>query len=912
MIQFALLLLLLVPTVAQGATRYISPSGSNAADGQSTSTPWLTFSHAFSNTSCGDTLLLMDGTYGDGTSTGKINLTKVCAQVTEYTIRALNQRQAKIFDSGGGKAVWIQNSAYIILDGLYGASTDNIAFGPTTSESGVPIQVRSSNHITVKNGLWYNPNRYSNTAATGAYFSTNITFEANEVYTFHRHCFTAWRSTNVVVRQQYCNPRGGRISGGFNSQNGLGTADSLMSMYPCKDCILENSIADGTTHAMYLNEMNATYGDNIVLSGSKILGSICYKCNYETGIYLNSRTTPDLNHTPQNITVKDVVLMDWDPNSGNGIRVSDGVGIVVEGMTVLSNPAVSNTTQHGFTTDDAPSRGTTAAQNSITLRDSVVRGVKDRGTNITGFDTWSFSNIFSNSNGTNFSPASSDPNYTNVATTDPAYGLCKGAWVPDGAPGKGAGTSGRDIGATILYRYVDGVLTTTPLWDQVTGAFPFGAADPDGINRVAGASLFDIHERMKINDGDCPFPAGYADGGGGGSDPPSNPASHHATTDLDGAHTITVASGMDSLTVFVATRYDGAGAPDYATAVTSSCGSEDIPPLRAQELTQAAAGNRSIRTFGLISPTAGSCTLTPTFSGANVSGWIMTSIVQDDVSDYGETASGTALSTTPSVTVTADADYTIHSAVATSNVPTLSVGSGQDFNTDTSHSTKTLRLGTSSHLGTDLVSNYTLGSGVYWAEQAVALIPGTPVGGSGAVVRFKQYGFYSGFGTDAGVAAIANKNTAVEMPTGAVVRLRMELEGSVATSTPFGLHIYCREGADSYTRVMDAFGSNPVRFFGAGSEQTQSSMPASLDSLTQKLNSGSYIGGQFLRNEISNLTIPALAVGERYEVEAGLVLQGAKDDVITCLPYQDNGTALASDVSPAPAITLRSPSGAMP
>jgi hypothetical protein len=44
--------------------------------------------------------------------------------------------------------------------------------------------------------------------------------------------------------------------------------------------------------------------------------------------------------------------------------------------------------------------------------------------------------------------------------------------VPDGSNMKGAGADGRDIGASVLRRYQDGVLTTQRLWDPTTGAFP--------------------------------------------------------------------------------------------------------------------------------------------------------------------------------------------------------------------------------------------------------------------------------------------------------------------------------------------------------------------------------------------------------------------------------------------------------
>jgi hypothetical protein len=72
---------------------------------------------------------------------------------------------------------------------------------------------------------------------------------------------------------------------------------------------------------------------------------------------------------------------------------------------------------------------------------------------------------------------------------------------------KTAGRNGTSIGATILNRYRDGILTSQPLWDPATGAFPCGAVVPganDGAKRCAN-----IHTRLNVNTNGCLFPAGY-------------------------------------------------------------------------------------------------------------------------------------------------------------------------------------------------------------------------------------------------------------------------------------------------------------------------------------------------------------------------------------------------------------------
>jgi hypothetical protein len=494
-----LLTLCLQALPALSATYYISPTGSDANPGTS-GKPWLTFAYALyeSRAWCGNTLVLSNGTYGDGTRTGKININGiVCTAGDELIITAQNQRKAKIVDNGTSVAVKVDNSAYLVFDGLYVTSTDNSS---VTSDRGRPFEILRSNHITLLNNLGKNPNRYANAHVFPVLFSQDVLLEDNEAYVFHRHCTTGYESERVVVRRQYCNPRGGGVSGGVGS---VGKGDAVMSMYPCKDCILENSIADGTTHGMFLNEMNATFGSGILMSGSKVLGSICYKCSALNGIYPNARKVADQNHTPQNLTIRDVALVDH--NSGaNAIRCSNCVNALIDHVSILGTGAGNN----GIVADHT-SKGTPPATNSITITNTLVTNMRGYGFRVTGYNTWSLDRIFAYGNGTNFSlqvPSS----WANTSMKDPRLGTCK-LWVPVGAAVKGAGTGGGDIGATILYRYVNGVLTTTPLWNPKTGEFPHGAADLDGTNRVEGQSLFDIHVRLNVNTGGCSFPENYGD-----------------------------------------------------------------------------------------------------------------------------------------------------------------------------------------------------------------------------------------------------------------------------------------------------------------------------------------------------------------------------------------------------------------
>jgi hypothetical protein len=81
------------------------------------------------------------------------------------------------------------------------------------------------------------------------------------------------------------------------------------------------------------------------------------------------------------------------------------------------------------------------------------------------------------------------------------------AYVPADSPMKGAGEQGDDIGANVLDRYENGVLTGVPLWDAQTGAFPCGAVIA-GVNDDPETSCTGVHTRLHVNTPGCPLPDG--------------------------------------------------------------------------------------------------------------------------------------------------------------------------------------------------------------------------------------------------------------------------------------------------------------------------------------------------------------------------------------------------------------------
>lgn len=902
MLRILLTLIFLVLTVPAWATNYyISPSGSDSNDGLSAGAPWLTFAKAFGGTGmasdgCGHTLWLANGVYGDGTSTGKISLTsRQCTVTTRLTIQATNERQARINDNGTGVAIKItgtsaSHSRYIDLVGLTANSTDNSG----STSNGGPLEIRYSDNIRVYASLFYNPNRWAdNNHVIWVLFSQDILIEDVELYKYHSHGITGWHSERVIVRRMYGNPREGGVSGGPRV---VGQGNALFSMYPCKDCILENSITDGVG---YLNEMNATFGSSIVLSGSKVLGSIHMGGGFANGIYANSRTSAGTNYSPQNITVENVAFVGFSSGS-SAIRCTDCVAATFNRITVLGTDVSG---AHGITVD-ATTTGAPIGEQSFVATSNLVLDMG--GTAFRNNDAITYAGSNNNSafsNGTSYSPALAGDWGAGSNTTDPGFGDCK-LWLPDGATGAGRG-------AEILYRYVDGVLTTTPLWDPTTGEWPYRAI-VTGINDTASTSLYNVHQRLNVPySGDthgCNFPASFP-----GSTPPQNPAGYTITEEVSGsiAHTRTITAAMDSITVFVMLK-DDAGDVGTITGVTG-CASEAYTLLGSAVTSPA---YRRTYAFGKINPTTGSCTITATGSGTITSA-ILASVEIDAISAYDDVATCAGLSATPTCTVPTNTSETVIDGVGSKPLDAWTAGTNQTLQLDSYDTFPTpagdIRGVVSTQSGNNGGVMSHTGPNSYWAQVVVAMLPTSPdpPPSPTPVLNQTKFRFHGLYGTEAAPevlphAGAANDINLTTHPIGAV-RLRIEVTAQDNTSTPVGLRLYCRKNTDSYTEVQDTFGSNVVRLYGGG---VNADIPSSGTASTRLIgaNDGNFVAGAVIRAAPTVYTSPSLTTSKHIEMEYALVFNASVGDTIDCRIYRDDGTAI-NTYTVTPRITIEPASG---
>ena len=495
-----LLIVLTVPPPSHGETYYISPGGLDTNDGLSASFPWKTFAHAIPELQPGDTLILLDGIYSvsGGTGLPAITCGSNANNGTEgqpITIRAENERGALLESTGDWHhAFYMNGCSHWNVIGLRGKSADL-----PEAEGGKPYSVftiTKSDHILLQRLLATHPNRYGNSQAIQVSESSDSLVEECEAYYFHRHGISIYRSDHITVRRSYVNSRDyADIPGGCPSHAGAeGRGDEGMTLYQTTDSIVENCISEG-------NEFFGNSGQR-----NHYLGSISLDNLY--GFVVGHHCCDDFMEARDNTYVNNVAV----GSQYHGFLTQSDVNVFVDHLTSMNSTEYYGLYSNNKYSDNRSSDPVVtwmvypslAVRNSLFLNNNI-HGIRVNEDHAEDYAYRKFEYLNSYGHGQNYGPGLDPVKPEDVkeqlSEVDPQLGTCI-VFIPRDSPMKGAGKNGEDIGANILYRYEDGILTDQPLWDPVTGAFPCGAIVP-GLNDVPGSSCFDVHERLNVNANGC-------------------------------------------------------------------------------------------------------------------------------------------------------------------------------------------------------------------------------------------------------------------------------------------------------------------------------------------------------------------------------------------------------------------------
>jgi hypothetical protein len=507
---------------AAATTYYIAPHGSDGNSGTASGAPWGTFAK-LTALQAGDTLVVMDGAYtvaangfgsaGGGPAMAEINCSAGAHNGTPsqpITLRAQNDRQASLQGTGSTVLYFFSCTDWVV-QGLYLRNVDAQVAG----WAGALISAEQSNRLTFRGNLLYGPNAWFNTHGMEINTSTNVLIEDNEIYYVSRHGILLGDGVNnadgTIVRRNYFHSRDhASIPGspGENAGGHRGRGQDAVTCYPCTNLIAENNIFENWDVGLsspcrgggcYNNRL---YG-NISLGCGSGIGAYA-RCEdhpnesiqmprdyyFENNVTLRSQSGGDGIKSPKNFIVKNHTAMDAVSDSGGPAGVT-----AFRGDTGTSAQLADCHNLGGGEAGD----GTSDAH----FTNVLVANNKTWGIYIGGITSWSVDHslIYNNRDNT---PGLSEAGYANILTVNPNLGTCK-VFIPVGSPAKGAGVGGADIGANIVYRYQNGALTTTPLWDPTSGRFPCGA-QVAGVNDIAGASCFDVHTRLNVHTNGCTLP----------------------------------------------------------------------------------------------------------------------------------------------------------------------------------------------------------------------------------------------------------------------------------------------------------------------------------------------------------------------------------------------------------------------
>ena len=511
---------LAVAPAAYAATYYLSPTGSDSAAGTSETAPWQTWGKVLSTAKLvkpNDTVILLDGVYTKSESGLPLISCGVNANSgtpsAPITIRAKNSRKALILGDGASPTLALKSCAWWSIEGLRIEGQDDA--GHSKVDAPV-VQFYASDHSAIRDSIVRHPNRYGNNGVIEQYGGSHDNLiEDNEVLLFHRNGIDSACDDchNITVRRNYINPQRARDAG--LAGNRTGPNDGIV-VYGWDDSIIENNVVEG-----------AGIGINVAGHGNVTVGNVT---NNNADGYLG---THGYIETGTWGAVDDVWTNDVSMDHAIGFFMRTAIN------STLTNVSIFGGTGSGVVADnpyDARRANATTACNNrpcthnhtpgITIVNSVAVGSAGGYAvgNASEFITrvFRFSTGWQNASGTwgggteTREVATTPPNPPGVV--DPLFGACR-VFVPDASPLKGKGLGGADIGANVLYRYQDGVLTTTPLWDPATGEFPHGAVIA-GVNDVAGQNVFDVHRRLNVNANGCQLPSWY----GGAPSPTPIPA----------------------------------------------------------------------------------------------------------------------------------------------------------------------------------------------------------------------------------------------------------------------------------------------------------------------------------------------------------------------------------------------------
>ncbi|MBA4374489.1 MAG: hypothetical protein C0402_16690 [Thermodesulfovibrio sp.] len=415
------------------ATYYVAVDGSDSSSGTS-SAPFGTFTKAMGVLKAGDTLLIKDGTYHQ-----TLNVTVSGTAVSVITIKAVNDGAVIVDGQGKRDPLKLAGRSYVDVEGIV---FKNAVYDLIRVSGG-------SNHINLRRLSAYN-------AGVGNY-----------------HLFLIWNSSTVVVEDCIASQTKGTNKAGrygivsFGGANNNTFRRNYVKYYghtggggPCAAGadyggsydLWENNVFD-------VSEMPAGCSD--VGYQFAIFGEGLYYDTSHSRWYGNVIIGgPNVRFAAFGESDGTYSVSDWEFVNNVIIRAQAGIvniGAAKGAGWVVRNNTITDTGTNSMTKTQGAGANALVANNSYLTGSNGISAVTSasltsRYNNFYSVTTQYSGNVLNRAGDRNIIPS-----YDTFT-----YG--KGAYLMVPAALKGQGEGGAGIGAEVLYRYQDGVLTAQPLW----------------------------------------------------------------------------------------------------------------------------------------------------------------------------------------------------------------------------------------------------------------------------------------------------------------------------------------------------------------------------------------------------------------------------------------------------------------
>ncbi|MDA8170810.1 MAG: hypothetical protein M0Z48_03170 [Nitrospiraceae bacterium] len=458
LLTLTVLSLLIAAGGAFAAPYYVSPGGSDSAAGTSSS-PWGTFSHAMAVIKAGDTLYLEDGTYSQ-----QLNIGVSGTSSAYVTVKALNDGGATVSTTYPTSPLLIGNRSYIEVDGINFSNSGVYDSNTYCATDGVGynnvngINIYGADHIILRRDI-ASGSSGCNSAVIGLAGVSNSLLEDCAGAGQGRVVLNMNSCSNVTIRRCWLDWTGPSTGGG--------DVANITQVYDSSNILMENNI--GVNYTGESIEFFNTWAHYGSISGNGFYGNVAINKTSTAagGMFMDSaecgesvsgtvfsnnvaivlgggQAAMEMNAAPNDGTVFSNNTFVSPNNSGGGLLLS------YRSSCPGQSAAVADVSSNSFLGTWSGISGDSGVSNYVKAHDYNNY-----------YDMYGGSPLYA-------TQYINPPNMTaNEAQMNPGYPTSTygyGAYLMAPSALKGKGASGSDIGADVIYEYVNGSLTATPLW----------------------------------------------------------------------------------------------------------------------------------------------------------------------------------------------------------------------------------------------------------------------------------------------------------------------------------------------------------------------------------------------------------------------------------------------------------------